>query len=119
MTKWMTSEEAAEYTGFSLSTLKKWRRQKRGPVCWRISRKAVRYRQAEVDQWIESHQKITCGDLPSAEAEMKKNSPELVSKKIKVLVDEGVPQKQAVATAINMGKKGRITKSGGYRRVKK
>jgi hypothetical protein len=50
---------------------------------------------------------------------MKRNSPDLVSKKIKVLVGEGVPQKQAVATAINMGKKGRITKSGGYRRVAK
>jgi translation initiation factor 2B subunit (eIF-2B alpha/beta/delta family) len=50
---------------------------------------------------------------------MKKNSPDLVSKKIKVLVNEGVPQKQAVATAISMGKAGRITKSGGYKRVKK
>ena len=50
---------------------------------------------------------------------MKRNSPDLVSKKIKVLMHEGVPAKQAQATAINMGKKGRITKSGGYRRVKK
>jgi len=50
---------------------------------------------------------------------MKKNSPDLVSKKIKVLMHEGVPQKQSIATAISMGKKGRITKSGGYRRVKK
>ena len=30
-----------------------------------------------------------------------------------------VPQDQAVATAINMGKQGRITPGGGYRRVKK
>jgi hypothetical protein len=50
---------------------------------------------------------------------MKKNSQELVSKKIKVLRHEGVPQKQAVAEAISMGKAGRITKSGGYRHVKK
>ena len=48
---------------------------------------------------------------------MKRNSQELVSKKIKVLRHEGVPQKQAEAMAINMGKAGRITKSGGYRRV--
>ena len=50
---------------------------------------------------------------------MKKNSPDLVSKKIGKLVKEGVPQKQAVATAISMGKAGRITPEGGYRRVKK
>jgi len=48
---------------------------------------------------------------------MKRNSPDLVSKKIKVLRHEGVPEKQAIATAISMGKAGRITKSGGYRRV--
>src|SRR5581483_9088843 len=47
----------------------------------------------------------------------KGNSRKLVSKKIGVLRHEGVPQKQAVAMAINMGKAGRITKSGGYRRV--
>lgn len=50
---------------------------------------------------------------------MKKNSQELVSRKIKVLRHEGVPEKQAIATAISMGKAGRITKSGGYKRVKK
>jgi hypothetical protein len=50
---------------------------------------------------------------------MKRNSQELVSRKIKVLRHEGVPEKQAIATAISMGKAGRITKSGGYRHVKK
>jgi hypothetical protein len=50
---------------------------------------------------------------------MKKSSPELVSKKIKVLQHEGVPRDQSIATAISMGKAGRITKSGGYRRVVK
>jgi hypothetical protein len=50
---------------------------------------------------------------------VKRNSPELVSKKIQHLRHEGVKPKQAVAMAINMGKKGRITKSGGYKRVSK
>jgi hypothetical protein len=49
----------------------------------------------------------------------KKRNKGLVSKKISVLRHEGVPQEQTVATAINMGKAGRITKSGGYRHVKK
>lgn len=48
---------------------------------------------------------------------MRKPKDELVSKKIKVLLNEGVPRKQAIATAISMGKAGRITPEGGYRRV--
>lgn len=50
---------------------------------------------------------------------MKANSDKLVSKKIGHLVKEGVPAKQAQATAISMGKAGRITPSGGYKPVKK
>lgn len=41
-----------------------------------------------------------------------------VSKKIRKLKAEGTPQKQAVATALNMEREGRITQSGGYKRVK-
>jgi hypothetical protein len=40
-------------------------------------------------------------------------------KKISKLVDEGVPQKQAVAETLSMKRAGRLTKSGGYRRVGK
>jgi len=42
-----------------------------------------------------------------------------VSKKISHLRHEGVPQKQAVAEALDMKRRGRLTKSGGYRRVHK
>ena len=43
-----------------------------------------------------------------------------VSKKISHLIkSEGKPQKQAVAIALNMRRAGRLTKSGGYRRVGK
>lgn len=42
-----------------------------------------------------------------------------VGKKISKLVHEGKPQKQAVAMAINMKREGRLTSSGGYKRVKK
>jgi hypothetical protein len=47
------------------------------------------------------------------------NSRARISKKISKLRHEGVSRDQSIATAINMGKRGRITKSGGYRRVKK
>jgi hypothetical protein len=50
---------------------------------------------------------------------MKPNSKSQVSKKIGHLQREGVPREQAIAMGISMGKKGRITPSGGYRRVKK
>lgn len=42
-----------------------------------------------------------------------------VGKKIAKLVGEGKAQKQAVATALNMKREGRLTPSGSYKRVKK
>jgi hypothetical protein len=48
---------------------------------------------------------------------MKKKSR--VSMKISKLRHEGEPQDQAVATALNMERSGRLTKRGGYRRVKR
>lgn len=48
-----------------------------------------------------------------------RNSPARVSKKISHLRDEGVPEDQAVAMAINMEKRHRLTDSGGYKRAKK
>ncbi|MDD5541906.1 MAG: hypothetical protein PHX83_01905 [Acidobacteriia bacterium] len=42
-----------------------------------------------------------------------------VSKKIKKLRHEGVPEKQAVAEAMNMGREGRLGPRGGYHRKKK
>lgn len=47
----------------------------------------------------------------------RKRSPE--SRKISKLVREGVPQKQAVAEALNMKRAHRLTKRGGYRRVRR
>lgn len=42
-----------------------------------------------------------------------------VSRKISHLVHEGVPRRTAVAEALNMERKGRLTPSGGYKRVKR
>ena len=50
---------------------------------------------------------------------VERNSPARVGKKISHLIHEGKPQDQAVAIAINMEKKHRLTESGGYKRVKK
>ena len=50
---------------------------------------------------------------------MAKKPKSPVSKKISHLRHEGVPEKQAVAEALSMKRAGRLTKSGGYKRVKK
>ena len=42
-----------------------------------------------------------------------------VSKKISLLRSEGVPERQSVAEALSMQRAGRVTKSGGYRHVRK
>lgn len=48
-----------------------------------------------------------------------RHSPARVGKKISHLIGEGKPRDQAVAMALSMERAGRITPSGGYRRVKK
>lgn len=50
---------------------------------------------------------------------IERNSPARVEKKIKHLMKEGTPRKEAIATALNMERKNRLTESGGYKRVKK
>ena len=45
------------------------------------------------------------------------NKRDRVSKKISKLRHEGERQDVAVATALNMERRGRLTKSGGYKRV--
>jgi hypothetical protein len=55
-------------------------------------------------------------NLPKAELD---KSSDAVGKKISKLVHEGKPQKQAVATALNMEREHRLTPSGGYKHVKK
>lgn len=50
---------------------------------------------------------------------VKRSSPARVGKKIAKLRHEGKPEDVAVATALNMERKHRLTESGGYKRVKK
>jgi hypothetical protein len=50
---------------------------------------------------------------------LEKRGKSPVGKKISKLVVEGKPQKQAIAMALEMKRKGRLTPEGGYKRVKK
>jgi len=50
---------------------------------------------------------------------LKRKAKGRVSEKISVLRHEGVPEKQAVAMAINMGREHRLGPHGTYKRSKK
>ena len=51
--RFLNSEEAADYLGLQRTTLEAWRCRGGGPRFVKLGR-AVRYRQADLDDWIES-----------------------------------------------------------------
>ncbi len=48
----LTVEELADYLGVPVATLYQWRYQRQGPSGFRVGRH-LRYRQADVEAWIE------------------------------------------------------------------
>ena len=54
MAELLKSQEAADYLGVSASCLAQWRMLRKGPPVARISRRTIRYRKHDLDQWIES-----------------------------------------------------------------
>ena len=53
MTKLLTTDEVSEMTGISPETLAQWRWLRREIPFVRVSRKCVRYRQSDIDAWLE------------------------------------------------------------------
>jgi excisionase family DNA binding protein len=51
--RWMTTAEAAEYLDVKPGTLEKWRFLKKGPRYYKIGSKQVRYRQSDLDAFLE------------------------------------------------------------------
>ena len=49
----LTPSEVAEITGLSIETLAQWRSQRRGIPFVKVSRNCVRYRQSDLDHWLE------------------------------------------------------------------
>ena len=49
----LNTEQAAEYLGFAADTLKKWRKDARGPDYYKLSG-TIRYKQVDLDSFIES-----------------------------------------------------------------
>ena len=50
---WMTTREVAERLQVSESTIKKWRRERTGPIWFRLG-KLIRYYSEDVDAWVKS-----------------------------------------------------------------
>lgn len=62
----LTTKEAAEYLGLSPNTLAGWRYMNTGPTYQRLgtSRRAkVRYRRADLDQWLEANTVVPDGTV--------------------------------------------------------
>jgi hypothetical protein len=49
----LTPGDLAQITGLSIETLAQWRSQRRGIPFVKISRNCVRYRQVDLDRWLE------------------------------------------------------------------
>lgn len=49
----LTAEDVAAITGLSVETLAQWRSQRRGIPFIKISRNCVRYRQGDLDAWLQ------------------------------------------------------------------
>lgn len=49
----ITETEAAKFLNFSISTLRNWRSEGKGPEFIKISQRTVRYRRRELNAWSE------------------------------------------------------------------
>lgn len=49
----LTPDDLAEITGLSAETLAQWRSQRRGIPFIKISRNCVRYREADLERWLQ------------------------------------------------------------------
>lgn len=52
-TRLLRAEDVAEITGLSIETLAQWRSQRKGIPFVKLSRNCVRYRQADLDRWLD------------------------------------------------------------------
>ena len=50
----LNESQAGRYIGVSSGVLRLWRAQQTGPRFFRAGQKLVRYRRADIDQWIEA-----------------------------------------------------------------
>jgi excisionase family DNA binding protein len=65
MPKLLTTDDVAEMTGLSPETLAQWRWLKKEIPFVRLGKKCVRYRQSDIDAWLEKRLvSVTSGENP-------------------------------------------------------
>jgi excisionase family DNA binding protein len=65
MPKLLTTDDVAEMTGLSPETLAQWRWLKKEIPFVRLGKKCVRYRQSDIDAWLEKRLvSVTSGEKP-------------------------------------------------------
>lgn len=57
----LSTAEVAAWTGVSENTLRFWRWDKRGPKWFRLGPKTVKYRQSDVQAWLDEQYAATNG----------------------------------------------------------
>lgn len=60
--RWLTTEEAADYTGISAYTLNEWRRKGEGPAYSRPGPRMTRYDVEDLDAFMESYKQDAAGE---------------------------------------------------------
>ena len=58
----MTTTEAAKYLELSEATLKRWRSKGTGPKYFRLGQRKVRYRQEDLDGWLNGKTRLDTQD---------------------------------------------------------
>lgn len=58
----LTETEAGKRLGFSIRSLQKWRCYGGGPRFIRVSARAIRYRPADLEQWIKDRAKTSTSE---------------------------------------------------------
>lgn len=58
----MTEKEAAQVVGFSVRTLQAWRVRGAGPRFVKVSARCVRYRQRDLEEWVEERLRSSTSD---------------------------------------------------------
>lgn len=63
--KLLNEAEAAELLGFSVRCMQNWRFRGGGPSYVRVSKRAIRYRQSDLEKWIEERVVLNTADRNS------------------------------------------------------
>lgn len=61
----LNTEQAAEFLGVQTRTLEKWRYEGRGPIFCSMSRRLVRYRRCDLDDFVEGQLRRSTSDIPA------------------------------------------------------